>query len=437
MQNLYLGLDLGTSGCRGIVIDEQGQVVCEARSPYPYPTQGDGAAVEQDTQAWAQALDQVMGAIGRCLQARLAATHRLAGISLDGTSGTVLLADAEGQAVGPALMYNDARARTQAARLRGLAPAESATHGTASGLAKTLWLLEQTLPRGAARLSHQTDWGLCYLGAAPGWSDHNSSLKTGFDPVAGYWPPWVLKLIDPRVSLPQVVAPGTPVGRLSRQRAGQWGLPPETPLLAGTTDSTAAVIATGANQPGDGITSLGSTLVVKVLAPSPVHAPDCGVYSQPFGELWLVGGGSNAGGAVLRHYFSDQELRDLSLHIDPATNSGLNYYPLLAPGERFPVNDPDLLPRLSPRPRSPVLFLHGLLEGLAEIERLAYEKLRSLGCPPLHRVFSVGGGANNTTWQTLRARKLGVPLAAPLHLEAAYGTALLARHGVRVHAPGP
>lgn len=74
---------------------------------------------------------------------------------------------------------------------------------------------------------------------------------------------------------------------------------------------------------------------------------------------WLVGGASNTGGAVLRQLFTDSELQRLTARIDPSCPSGLDYYPLTVPGERFPVNDPTLQPRMTPRPDDDALFLQG------------------------------------------------------------------------------
>lgn len=74
---------------------------------------------------------------------------------------------------------------------------------------------------------------------------------------------------------------------------------------------------------------------------------------------WLVGGASNTGGAVLRQLFTDSELQRLTARIDPSCPSGLDYYPLPSPGERFPVNNPTLQPRMTPRPDDDALFLQG------------------------------------------------------------------------------
>ncbi|HDO34643.1 MAG TPA: carbohydrate kinase, partial [Chromatiales bacterium] len=108
---------------------------------------------------------------------------------------------------------------------------------------------------------------------------------------------------------------------------------------------------------------------------------------------------------------------------------GLGYYPLLAPGERFPIADPDLAPRLTPRPADDARFFQGLLEGIARIEARGYRLLAELGAPYPVSVRTVGGGARNAPWRRIRERLLGVPVPASEHEDAAYGAALLARRG--------
>ncbi|HEY0633788.1 MAG TPA: FGGY-family carbohydrate kinase, partial [Gammaproteobacteria bacterium] len=266
--------------------------------------------------------------------------------------------------------------------------------------------------------------------------DANSMVQFGWDPLQQQWPEWLAALGVPLHILPEVVAPGTPLGKLASVNARRFGLSPDTLIVAGTSDSTAAIIATGASQPGDAITSLGSTLVTKVVSERPIFAPEYGVYSQPYGKLWLVGGGSNSGGAVLRHYFSEEQIKTLTPQLDPGSPSGLDYYPLLAPGERFPVNDPQLKPKLEPRPVDERLFLQGILEGIARIEAQAYARLTALGAPPPLTVRSVGGGASNLPWQQIRERMLGVPVVAAEQGEAAYGAALLARRAIKEEKGG-
>jgi len=108
----------------------------------------------------------------------------------------------------------------------------------------------------------------------------------------------------------------------------------------------------------------------------------------------------------------------------------LDYYPLLKAGDRFPINDPNLPPRLAPRPPNNVEFLHGLLEGISRIEAQGYGLLQELGAEQLSSVYTAGGGAVNTKWSEMRRRYLQVPVEASVHKEAAYGSALLAMRGV-------
>ncbi|TVQ51838.1 MAG: carbohydrate kinase, partial [Spirulina sp. DLM2.Bin59] len=84
-------------------------------------------------------------------------------------------------------------------------------------------------------------------------------------------------------------------------------------------------------------------------------------------------------------------------------------------------------PRLDPRPADPAAFLAGLLHGMAHIEAQGYQRLAALGATPLTQVFTAGGGAKNSVWGAIRQRVLGVPVAASIQTEAAYGTARLAQ----------
>lgn len=422
---LCVGIDFGTSGCRAIAIDPAGAVQAEVTRPLPPPLR-DGAAVEQNPEDWTTSLAQLLTALTANVD-----PAAIVAVAVDGTSGTLLLADDNGTPLGPALMYNDARAATEAAAMRDVVPRESAAHGTASGLAKLLWLHHHTDTSRAAHVLTQADYINGLLGDRRDVSDANNVLKLGYDPHRGDWPQWLSHLGVSHALLPQVVAPGTPIGTLRSTFAARHGLHRDTLLVAGTTDGTAAFLATGASRPGEAVTSLGSTLVLKLLSEQPLYAPEYGIYSQPLGDLWLVGGGSNSGGAVLRHYFSDAEMAAMTPRLQPDHPTGLDYYPLLRPGERFPTADPQLAPRLTPRPANDVQFFQGLLEGIAHIEQQGYRRLAELGAPYPLSVRTVGGGAHNPAWSTMRAHLLGIPMLTPRHEQAAYGTALLALRGWR------
>ena len=198
-------------------------------------------------------------------------------------------------------------------------------------------------------------------------------------------------------------------------------------VTAGTTDSIAAFLAAGASAPGEAVTSLGTTLAIKVLSKTRVDSLRYGIYSHKlWGDLWLAGGASNTGGAVLRKHFTDDEIADLSARIDLSKPTDLRYYPLVEPGERFPIADENLQPKLDPRPPEDVKFLQGILEGIADIEQRCFTLLREEGCTEVSRVMTCGGGSKNEVWSEMRQRRLKVPVSSAKQVEAAYGSARLA-----------
>ena len=418
--SVFIGIDVGTSACRARAVDAAGTQIAAARSALPEPLR-DGARVEQDPMLWWQALSETLDRLSGEIEG--AAVQRIA---IAATSATVLLCAPDGRPLSPALLYNDARAVREAEQIARLAPPHSAAVGPSSSLAK---LLHLAAGRRADRFLalHQADWLTGRLTGRYGISDENNALKMGYDVERRQWPAWLQGLALPGGCLPRVVAPGSPIGPLEATLARRWNWPRDAQLVAGTTDSTAGFIATGALARATAVTALGSTLVLKVLAEHPVFDAASGVYSHRLGPHWLVGGASNAGGSVLRTWFTAEQIERLSEDIDPSRSSGLDYYPLPARGERFPVCDPYLQPRLAPRPASDMQFLHGLLEGLANIEVQGYRRLAELGAPYPERVLTVGGGAQNETWRRIRERLLQVPVSEARHQEASYGAALLAR----------
>jgi D-ribulokinase len=226
-----------------------------------------------------------------------------------------------------------------------------------------------------------------------------------------------------------VVAPGSPVGTVTPAAAARTGLPPSCIVCAGTTDSIAAFLAASVSQPGEAVTSLGSTMAIKMISETKAESAAHGVYSHRLASAWLVGGASNVGGAVLRQHFSDMQLAELTPRLRPDQPTGLDYIPLPAPGERFPVNDPGLQPRLEPRPADDAMFLQGMLEAMARTEGKAYRLLEELGASRVQGVWTAGGGAKNAAWTELRRQELGVPVVAAEEGEASYGAALLGMRG--------
>ncbi|MEL7027558.1 MAG: FGGY-family carbohydrate kinase [Pseudomonadota bacterium] len=276
---------------------------------------------------------------------------------------------------------------------------------------------------GAARhILHQADFIAAKLTGLGGVSDHNNALKTGFDPETERWPDWVDNVIDPDV-LPEARPVGAMLGPVLPQWIDHFGFSKHAQVHCGTTDSIAAFLAAAPLGVGHAVTSIGSTLAIKLLSPSRIDDPSIGLYSHKLGDHWLVGGASNAGGAVLSHYFEVDEIIALSAQMDPERPTGLNYYPLLEPGERFPVNDPELAPVLTPRPEKDVVFLQGVFEGLAAIETRCYGAMVERGAGFPAKIFTAGGASKNAVLTAIRQKALGVKLYEAIHTEAAVGVA--------------
>ena len=421
MPDYFAGIDIGTSGVRVSVINENDQLVFEASRKMPVPTQADNGLV-QNPVIWWQTTQQVLHDV----LAKVPPQH-IRAISADGTSGTLLLAGEAGNALAPAMMYNNDFAQQQAIEIQRHAPPDVIATSPSSGLAKLLYLRQQ-FPQASYAL-HQSDWILGRLNGEYGVSDSNNALKTGYDPISNRWPKWIERLDFDTALLPRVVSPGDRIGQVSPQAAASLGLDQSTQVIAGTTDSVAAAWATGIDQPGQAVTSLGSTMVLKILSQEPVFSSTFGIYSHRYGEHWLAGGASNSGGNVLLKYFKPEQIQHYSQQINPGRNTGLKYYPLSRPGERFPINDPDLYPKLEPRPESQVLFFQAILEGMTRIEAMGYERLQELGAPAPTEVITCGGGSVNQGWQAMRQHALGVPVSRAQHSEASFGSARLAKLG--------
>jgi len=413
---LSLGIDIGTSGIRTAVVDDSGAVVSTARANHE-PQPGTGI----DAELW-------WTATLTCLRRQVDALHtiglsagEISAIAVDGTSGSMVAVDAQGVPAGPALMYNSKGFDAEARLVEQHAPSPHITRGSNSALARAMRLVGDAT-RPPAHIVHQADFINTRLSGRLGISDHNNALKTGFDPATGNWPDWIDAVID-RALLPDVVSVGTPIGTLKTDLAQTLGLGSKVTVKAGTTDSIAAFLACTPPVAGVGVTSLGSTLAVKILSKTRIDDPEIGLYSHRIGEGWLVGGASNTGGAVLAHFFDPSELDRLSAQLDPAKPLALDYYPLLQAGERFPINDPDFEPRLTPRPDDDAEFLHGLFEGIAEIERRCYREIEARGGSYPTLIYSAGGGAKNDTYTAIRQRVLGTRIALPKHMEASVGAA--------------
>ena len=419
--SLYLGIDIGTSGVRTSVINETGTEIAAASVKMPAPIRIDDRPC-QDAMIWWETVSQCLHNQATSLHEAGREFSEIAALAVDGTSGTLLLTDADLKPLTLGYMYNSANFTAEADAIGRRAPETSLARGTGSTLARLLFLRKQV--GDASHALHQADWIAAKLMRHGGLSDETNVLKMGFDVQQRIWPDWLSSF---EVGLhPDVKPVGEMFGVVDGTMATQFGFSPDVKVIAGATDSNAAFLASGASKVGEGVTSLGTTLAIKLLSDTPVSDPSRGIYSHRIKDMWLPGGASNSGGGVLQDHFTPLQMSQMERQLKPETPTGFDYYPLSRPGERFPIADPNLPPRLTPRPKDDVEFFQAMLEGISGIERVGYTALQELGAPTLNRVLTAGGGAQNQAWTTIRSAKLAVPVGDAQSSNASVGAARIA-----------
>ncbi|MFF4796810.1 FGGY-family carbohydrate kinase [Streptomyces sp. NPDC001351] len=409
----WLGIDLGTQSVRVLLAAADGTVLGAGSAPLA--GMRDGVRHEQDPGEWWTALCTACRGALKDVEDPAA---RIGGLAVCGTSGTVLLTDAAGRPVSPALMYDDGRAWAEAERLRSA----GLTVQNTWGLPKALWLLRT---HGRGRVTHQPDLVAAQLVGRPVPTDSSHALKTAYDVEREAWPD-----IPGVPELPDVVRPGTPLGEVCPAAAQATGIPAGTPVIAGMTDGCAAQIASGALRPGSWNSVLGTTLVLKGASAEPVRDPTGVVYNHraPDGS-WLPGGASSVGAGVLTAAFAGADPAAMDARAAAHEPSGAVAYPLVSPGERFPFLAPHASALVLGEPDGEADLWAALLQGVAFAERLCLDYLHHLGAPMDGPLTFTGGGARSPYWNQLRADILGRPARVPEQTEPALGMAALAAHG--------
>lgn len=405
-ETVWLGIDLGTQSVRALAVTAGGTV--RGRGSAPLGGRREGGRHEQDPGEWWEAVRTASRS------ALLTLTGvRIGGLAVCGTSGTVLLTDPEGRPTSPALMYDDARAAGEAARLREAGLAVQDTWA----LPKALWLVGA---HGKGRVTHQPDTVTARLVGRPVPTDSSHALKTGYDLERDAWP-------DLALDLPDVVPPGTRLGEVCPAAAEATGIPTGTPVVAGMTDGCAAQIAAGALRHGSWNSVLGTTLVLKGATPDPVRDPTGVVYNHRApGGTWLPGGASSVGAGALPSDVDPMAMDERAAAFEP---SGAVAYPLVSRGERFPFLAPDATALLLGTPADDADRWAGLLQGVGFAERLCLDYLHHLGARLDGPLTFTGGAARSPYWNQLRADILGRPARVPEQTEPALGMAALALHG--------
>ena len=416
--SLFLGIDFGTSGVRTSVINLNKEEIINFSVPIEKPIVKD-SLVYQDPSLWWNSLIKNLQFLSTKIDLK-----KIKRLSIDGTSGTVLICDDKGNPFDHALMYNYASSVEEAKLVEEVSSGHPIVSSPTNALVRALSLIKKNSAQ-SYKILHQADWVAAKIIEEFKFSDENNALKLGYDCQERIWPNWFNELPLNENSLPEILIPGQVIGALKNQELLNLGFSPNLEVVAGTTDSIAAFLATGASQIGEAVTSIGTTLVVKAISAKPIFNRECGIYSHRLGDRWLAGGASNVGGKIIQELFGNK-IEDLSKSLNPDKLLNLNYYPLPQIGERFPINDPNKMPILEPRPDKEADFFQAVLEGITQVEKLSYEKIVEIGGSYPLKIFTIGGGGKNKNWNIMREKILKVDLGEPLSNDASYGVALLA-----------
>ena len=425
--DLVAGVDVATANVRAMVVDATGAVLAEASAALPQPVTPRAGWVEQDPRAWWPA---VASALGRATEALGGLSRSIVAVAVCATSGTVMVLDADGKAAGPALLYSDQRATQEAAIAQTAGEARWRRLGLhiqpSFGLPKAGWLCREHPD--AARMAHVSDVVVGRLIGRSAPTDWSHALKSGYDPDRREWATEALEALGIRGELmPEVLQPTESAGEVTATAAAETGLPVGCQVRLGMTDACASQLGAGASEPGQFVSVLGSTLAIKGVSRDLVVDPAGAVYSHRHPDgWWMPGGASSTGAGILEHEFAGRDLRQLDDRAARRGPADVVTYPLAGRGERFPFSVPDAEGFWLGEPADQVEKYRATLEGVAFVERLALERLVSLGCDIRPPISLAGGGSRSAVWNGIRAKVLGHPVVAKPTATTALGACILA-----------
>ena len=436
---MFLGLDVGTSSVKAVVVDEAQRPVASATAPLSVSRPHDLWS-EQNPEDWWGAVEQAVHEL------KAASGRDWAGIRAIGLSGQMhgaVLLDEAGQPLRPAILHNDGRAFAEAEALNRRLPGIGRIAGVPAmpGFVapKLLWL-QRHEPRVMAKTRHlmmPKDYvRLRMTGSfATDMCDGSGSLL--LDSGRRQWSPEIAEACGISLSLPPAALEGSaPSGQLSGSVAASWGLSPGTIVAAGAGDAAAGAIGSGAVNPGDAFISIGTATQYFVARdryqPAPEHLVHTFCHGLP--ERWfqmaalLNGAGALAWAAGL---LGEPDIGKLMAETEAAFTgpSPILFLPYLS-GERTPHNNPHargVLFGLTPA-SSREQVIQAVLEGVALSLADAQGHVEETGALPA-RIAVNGGGSRSRLWMTIIASALNktVLLAEGAEAGPAFGAARLAR----------
>lgn len=433
---MYLGLDLGTSGLRGILVDDNGDVLGDAEVGIATATPKPGWS-EQDPSDWIDACNEVVAKLRADNEQAFA---KLRGVGLSGHMHGATLLDHNGEVLRPCILWNDTRSAEEARLLD-----ETPQMRTISGnivfpgftAPKLEWVRsnEPDVFGKTAKVLLPKDFLRFWLTGEYASDMSDSAGTSWLDVGKRKWSETALALGHMRAEqMPRLVEGSEPGGELRTELKQAWGLSGKVVVAGGAGDNAAAACGIGCIEDGAGFVSLGTSGVMLVArdayAPAPETAVHCFCHAVP--EKWIQMGvilsATNSMNWLSRNLGQPVE-KLAALQPDSLTGpSSITFLPYLS-GERTPHNDSFIRAAFLGMDvaSEPADLTQSVMEGVAFAMRDCMEALKSTGTAPTS-LTAVGGGARSKFWLETLATVLRVPLTVPKGSEfgAAMGAARLA-----------
>jgi xylulokinase len=429
-----LGLDLGTSSVKAVVIDTGGKVLSQASAGYAVTSAMAGYAESEPAHWW----DAVTACTREAVQA---AGTQPAAIGLSGQMHGLVLTSRAGGALRPALLWPDSRAAgaLRAYQLLGSPALARLANPLAPGMAGPLlvWIAENEprTYRDARWALQPKDWLRGRLTGEFHAEPSDASATLLYDVPGDRWDLETVSALGLDTSLlaPLLPSAGVPAGSLTRMAGTELGLPAGIPVAAGAADTAAAALGSGVVSSGDIQLTVGTGAQVIRPAAMPVSRADAGVnlYRSATPDGWYHMGATLSAGLSLNWVREIMNATWDELYAS-AEHPGQAHDPIFIPhlsGERTPYSDAALrgswtaLSLANDR----TSLLRGALEGVAFAIRDALDALLAGHRPPHLRL--AGGGTLAAAWRQLLADVLGLPLyAVDVPAASGRGAALLGAH---------
>jgi xylulokinase len=419
---MFLGIDLGTSEVKLLLLDAAGQIVGQAGAPLQV-SRPQALWAEQAPQDWWQATEI---AVARLREMHADAFARVRAIGLSGQMHGAVLLGAGDEVLRPAILWNDGRSHAECIELTERAPQ---LHAVAGNLAmpgftapKLLWVRRHE-PEVFAQVRSvllPKDYLRLLLGGEKVSDPSDAAGTLWLDVAARDWSDELLAACGlGRAHMPRLVESNQPASTLLPKIAKAWGLGPGVVIAGGAGDNAASAIGIGAVLPGDGFISLGTSGVLFVVndryRPNPASAVHAFCHALP--QRWHQMSVMLSAASCLKWFAqlsgaADEAalLAEVALLAPAAPNEAPIFLPYLA-GERTPHNDPfaqGLFSGLG-HDTTRALCAYAVLEGVAFGLADGLAALQASGTQ-VARLSLVGGGARSGLWAQLIADSLGVEI---------------------------